>query len=164
MVYGDDLNPDDAACVPGVNVLNVTLAQIVAALGIPGNVIYRRLPDFFGTDTLTMMTNDNGNTGTGGALSDADHGTITVKPSVSGTPGDDAFTTLPGSETVDGQAGEGRLTLAPPGALTTANGFDYVYYLQHNPVQHISETSMEWALPGCSPARTTGWDYTGTTR
>ena len=30
MVYGDDLNPDDAACVPGVNVLNGTLAQIVA--------------------------------------------------------------------------------------------------------------------------------------
>ena len=117
----------------GTVMLNGTLAQIVAALGIPGNVTYRGLPDFFGTDTLTMTTNDNGNTGTGGALSDTDHGTITVKPSVSGTHGDDAFTVLPGSETVDGQAGEGRLTLAPPGALTTANGFDYVYYLQNNP-------------------------------
>jgi len=50
------LSPDDAACVLGVNVLNGTLAQIVAALGTPGNVTYRGLPDFFGTDTLTMTT------------------------------------------------------------------------------------------------------------
>jgi len=50
------LSPDDAACVLGVNVLNGTLAQIVAALETPGNVTYRGLPDFFGTDTLTMTT------------------------------------------------------------------------------------------------------------
>ena len=112
-------------------VLSGTLAQIVTALGIPGNVTYRGLPDFFGTDTLTMTTNDNGNTGTGGPLSDTDRGTITVKPPVSGTSDDGTFTTLPGNETID--AGEGRLTFAPPGAPATMNGFDYVYYLQNNP-------------------------------
>ena len=60
-------------------------------------------------------------------------------------------------------AQEGRVPFAWR-ELFAANGFDYVYYLQHNPVQHIPETSMEWAFLGCSPARTTGWDYTGTTR
>ena len=58
---------------------------------------------------------------------------------------------------------EGRQPIAPS-VLLAGNGFDYVYYLQHNLMQHNAETLMKWALPGCSPSRTTGWDYTGTTR
>jgi serralysin len=94
----------------GTVAISGTLAQIVAALGLPGNVVYRGLPDFFGTDKLTMTTDDNGNSGTGGALSDTDVGTITVKPLVSGSAADDSFAALAGNETIDGQGGIDTIT------------------------------------------------------
>ena len=59
-------------------------------------------------------------------------------------------------------ASEGRQAYKAVGAIS--DGFDAQYYLFHNQMQHNAETPMKWALPGCSPARTTGRDYTGTTR
>ena len=106
----------EGALVGGSGSGTVTLSgsakQINATLMAPDNVIYRGAHDFFGTDTLTVTTND----GYGwpvGPLSDTDQMVIHVQA----------------------QSGpeEGCMTTAPPGALVAANGFDYVYYLQNNP-------------------------------
>ena len=43
--------------------LTGTLAQINTTLAAANNVVYAPTHDFFGTDTLTMLTNDGGNTG-----------------------------------------------------------------------------------------------------
>ena len=56
-----------------------TIADINAALN---TLTYRGLPDFYGSDTLTITTNDNGNTGTGGALTDSDTVTINLRTSL----------------------------------------------------------------------------------
>ena len=56
--------------------LTGTLAQINATLA--SNVTYVPTADYNGSDTLTMTTNDNGNTGAGGALTDTKTVAITV--------------------------------------------------------------------------------------
>jgi VCBS repeat-containing protein len=61
----------------GTVTINGTLAQIDATLGAADNVVYASQHDFSGTDTLTMTTTDNGNTG-GGALTDTDQVAIIV--------------------------------------------------------------------------------------
>ena len=55
--------------------LNGTVDQINTALN---GLTYTGNTDFFGTETLTITTDDQGNTGTGGAKSDSDNLTITV--------------------------------------------------------------------------------------
>ena len=55
--------------------LNGTVDQINTALN---GLTYTGNTDFFGTETLTITTDDQGNTGTGGAKSDDDDLTITV--------------------------------------------------------------------------------------
>ena len=52
--------------------LTGTLAQINTTLGALNNVVYHSDTGFIGNDALTMHTDDGGNTGTGGALSDTD--------------------------------------------------------------------------------------------
>ncbi len=59
----------------GNMVFTGTLANINAALA---TITYTPNPDFAGGDTLTITTNDLGNTGSGGALSDTDTVAITV--------------------------------------------------------------------------------------
>ena len=86
-----------------------TLAQINAALAA-GNVVYRGAQDFFGDDTLTLTTDDGGNTGTGGALIDSDQVTIHVNTWLTGTPSDDSFTALPGNERIDALGGIDTIT------------------------------------------------------
>lgn len=54
----------------GALVLSGSLDAINALLG--GGVTYQGEQDFNGQDALTMVTNDNGNTGSGGPLSDTD--------------------------------------------------------------------------------------------
>ena len=81
--------------------LTGTLAQINATLAAAGNVVYRGAHDFFGTDTLTITTNDGGNSGAGGALTDTDQVTINLNTHLIGTPNDDSFTALPGNERID---------------------------------------------------------------
>ncbi len=59
-------------------VLTGTLADLNALLA--GGVTYQGDPDFHGNDALTMVTDDRGNTGSGGALSDTDVLPIEVQP------------------------------------------------------------------------------------
>ncbi|MFJ5369853.1 DUF4347 domain-containing protein, partial [Bosea sp. CER48] len=78
-----------AASAGGVTVTNSgtasitltgTLANINAylAAGAPARIGFVPVADFNGAVTLTMTSNDGGNTGTGGALTDIDTSTITV--------------------------------------------------------------------------------------
>lgn len=77
----------------GSLVLTGTLADLNALLS--GGVTYQGNSDFYGNDALTMVTNDQGNTGSGGALSDTDVVAIEVQP-VNDAP----VNQLPGSMTV----------------------------------------------------------------
>ncbi|MCF5726912.1 retention module-containing protein [Aeromonas veronii] len=77
----------------GSLVLTGTLADLNALLF--GGVTYQGNCDFYGNDALTMVTNDQGNTGSGGALSDTDVLPIEVQP-VNDAP----VNQLPGSMTV----------------------------------------------------------------
>ncbi|MGL6366865.1 retention module-containing protein [Aeromonas veronii] len=77
----------------GSLVLTGTLADLNALLF--GGVTYQGNSDFYGNDALTMVTNDQGNTGSGGALSDTDVLPIEVQP-VNDAP----VNQLPGSMTV----------------------------------------------------------------
>ncbi|WP_421338332.1 retention module-containing protein [Aeromonas veronii] len=77
----------------GSLVLTGTLAALNALLS--GGVTYQGNSDFYGNDALTMVTNDQGNTGSGGALSDTDVLPIEVQP-VNDAP----VNQLPGSMTV----------------------------------------------------------------
>jgi hypothetical protein len=108
---------DGGATLDGNGTATVTLtgtvAQIGAALGgIDNNTItYHGAPDFFGTDTLTMVTNDNGNTGMGGPLSDTDQVSIIVKPSETGTAHDDKFVAQTGNQSIDAGGGIDTVTI-----------------------------------------------------
>ncbi|WP_421230162.1 retention module-containing protein [Aeromonas jandaei] len=62
----------------GSLVLTGMLADLNALLS--GGVSYQGNSDFYGNDALTMVTNDQGNTGSGGALSDTDVLPIEVQP------------------------------------------------------------------------------------
>ncbi|MFQ2149040.1 retention module-containing protein [Aeromonas jandaei] len=77
----------------GSLLLTGTLADLNALLS--GGVTYQGNSDFYGNDALTMVTNDQGNTGSGGALSDTDVVPIEVLP-VNDAP----VNQLPGSMTV----------------------------------------------------------------
>ncbi|MFQ1712114.1 retention module-containing protein [Aeromonas veronii] len=77
----------------GSLVLTGTLADLNALLS--GGMTYQGNSDFYGNDALTMVTNDQGNTGSGGALSDTDVLPIEVQP-VNDAP----VNQLPGSMTV----------------------------------------------------------------
>jgi hypothetical protein len=78
----------------GTNTLTLsgTVTQINAVLQ---GLVYRGTSHFNGSDTLTIRTNDNGNTGIGGALTDEDTVAITVTP-VNDTP----TNTVPSARTV----------------------------------------------------------------
>ena len=96
--------------------LTGSMAQINAALGAAGNVVYTPVHDFFSADMLTMTTNDNGHSGNAGPLSDTDVVRITVdtidnpNAPVIGTPGDDSFTASPGDQRVDAFGGVDTIT------------------------------------------------------
>ena len=118
-------NGTDAVTLTG------TLDDINTALATLGNLTYHGDLDFFGDDTLTFTTNDNGNSGTGGALSDTDQVTIRVKSLVTGTAGDDTFAALPGQERIDAGDGIdtvsfnfklGDATVSHPGNTTVIDG------------------------------------------
>ncbi|WP_218510279.1 DUF4347 domain-containing protein [Variovorax sp. dw_308] len=58
--------------------LSGTLSNINSLLAGGTPLVFTPVKDFNGSVTLTMLTNDGGNTGTGGALTDSDTKTITV--------------------------------------------------------------------------------------
>ena len=87
------------AAVAGSGTATVTLtgtvSQINTTLAAANNVVYRGVQDFNGSDTLTVVTSDGGNTGTGGTLTDSDTVAITV------TAANDApVNVVPGAQTV----------------------------------------------------------------
>jgi VCBS repeat-containing protein len=90
--------------------LSGTLAQINTTLGATHNVVYQGAHDFFGNDTLTISTNDNGNTGAGGPLSDTDQVTIHLNTHLTGTPGNDSLTALPGNARIDALTGNDTIS------------------------------------------------------
>jgi T1SS-143 domain-containing protein len=57
--------------------LTGTISQINASLA---GLTYKGVQDYNGSDTLTITTNDQGNTGSGGAKTDVDSITITINP------------------------------------------------------------------------------------
>ncbi|WP_369751044.1 beta strand repeat-containing protein [Methylotenera sp. 73s] len=69
-----------SATITGSGTGTVTLTGAVAAINatLASNVTYLSAPNYYGNDTLTMTTSDNGNTGTGGALIDVDTVNITI--------------------------------------------------------------------------------------
>ena len=89
----------------GTVTLTGTLAAINATLAAANNVVYKGAHDFFGTDTLTVSTSDNSNTGTGGPLTDTDSITIHLNTAITGTPGNDSYNALPGNERIDALGG-----------------------------------------------------------
>ena len=86
-----------------------TLAQVNAALA-GSNVVYSGPLDFFGSDTLTMVTNDNGHTGTGGPLTDTDSVTIHLNTYLEGTDGDNSFTAAHGNSFIVARLGHDTVT------------------------------------------------------
>jgi len=74
----------------GSLVLSGTLAEINAYLAAPATQpTYLPVADASGAVTLTMTSNDGGNTGAGGTLSDSDTATITITPVADAVPGSD---------------------------------------------------------------------------
>jgi hypothetical protein len=60
-------------------VLTGTLAAINLTLAASNNLVYHQASAAY-FDTFTMTTNDNGNTGIGGPLSDIDHFAMSGSP------------------------------------------------------------------------------------
>jgi len=112
LTFADDGGAALSGNGTGTVTLTGTAAQINAAFGGQDkvNLTYRGAPDFFGTDTLTMTTSDNGNTGAGGPLSDTDQVNIIVKPTSTGTTDGDAFVAPAGSASIDASGGADTIT------------------------------------------------------
>jgi hypothetical protein len=100
-----------------------TLAQIDATLAGTNGLVFTPAPGFVGTSTLTLVTNDLGNTGSGGPLTDfdselisvnrvLDHFTVTVPPNaVAGVPFSVTVTARDqGGNTISGYSGSALIT------------------------------------------------------
>jgi uncharacterized repeat protein (TIGR01451 family) len=87
-----------------------TLAAINAALN---DVTYRGDLNYNGPDTITLISNDNGHTGSGGAKTDTDTTSVTVSPV-----NDPPVNTMPGAQTVNEDTDLGGLafSIADPDA------------------------------------------------
>jgi hypothetical protein len=87
-----------------------TVAQINATLG-SHNIVYKGAPDYFGSDDLNVLTNDNGNTGSlGGIAAVADNVAINLTTWLIGTSGNNSYTALPGNERIDARTGIDTVT------------------------------------------------------
>ena len=109
------------AAVTGSGTTAVTLTGTLAAINTTlgaGNVVYRGAQDVFGSDTLTVVTNDGGNGGSSGPLIDVDQVAMHLNTHLTGTPSDDSFAALPGNERID--AGGGNDTVSFGFKLTEA--------------------------------------------
>jgi hypothetical protein len=113
--------------------LTGTLAEIDATLA--ANVTYHSAASFTGSDRLTVLTSDNGNTGLGGALTDTDTVKIDVNAVVKqppvpviGTGGDDSFTAPSGDSSFTGKGGTDTITFGfkLTDATVTYSGSDII--------------------------------------
>jgi hypothetical protein len=121
-------------------VLNGTLDEINAALA--SDLTYRADIDFFGTDTLTMLTDDNGN-GAFAPLTDTDHLAIKVGSLVTGTSGDDSYAALPGNQRIDAGGGIDGITLAFKLTEATVRYVDNVVIIDGPSGSHTLLTGFE---------------------
>jgi hypothetical protein len=114
------------AAVSGSGTGTVTLsgsqAQINTTLAAANNIVYKGVANFVGIDTLTVSTNDGGNTGSGGAQTDTEMVTINVDSSTTTTLTTSADTVFygTGTHTVIGS----ETTLANADKLTGGTGTD----------------------------------------
>ena len=90
--------------------LTGTVAQINTTLAASDNVLYTGGHDFFGTDTLTVLTDDGGNTGTGGPASDSDGVTLNINTLIVGTPDNNSYAALPHQEMIIGLGGSDTIS------------------------------------------------------
>lgn len=106
--------------------VTATQNQINATLAAAGGLSYTAAPNFNGTAVLTVTTNDNGFTGTGGAQSDSDTKDIVVAPvndphtgtaTITGTPAQ--YQTLTAANTLGDVDGMGAVSYQ-----WKANGID----------------------------------------
>ncbi|GEO99624.1 hypothetical protein MHA02_20120 [Methylobacterium haplocladii] len=75
------LGSTSGVTVAGDGTGSVTLTGTVDAINAAlDGTTYRPAADYNGADTLTVLTNDNGNTGSGGAQSDTDAIALTIAP------------------------------------------------------------------------------------
>ena len=86
----------------------------VQLTGVPSSVnnaldglVYQPTPAYSGPETLTMLSNDNGNTGSGGAKTDSDTVAITVTPNLSPVANADLYTTIEDTALVLPSSGAG---------------------------------------------------------
>jgi Ca2+-binding RTX toxin-like protein len=123
--------------------LTGTVAQINTTLAALNNVVYKGALNYNGSDTITILTNDHGNTGSGGPLTDSDTVAITVTPVsdsvfVIGSPLNDTAS-APSTQTYDVGTGYGVITgsdendilAGDPGSSTLVAGAiaNYVFVL-----------------------------------
>jgi Ca2+-binding RTX toxin-like protein len=106
-----DVGAAGGASVSGSGSTSVTLTGTLGAIDAAlATVTYRGPTDFFGNDHLTMTTDDHGNTGPGGPLTDIDLATIHLNTHLVGTPEDDSFHALPGNEFIEALHGHDSVT------------------------------------------------------
>nr|MBD1903447.1 cadherin-like domain-containing protein [Coleofasciculus sp. FACHB-125] len=84
-----------------------SLSAINTALN---NLAYRSNPGYLGDDSITITVNDQGNAGSGGALSDSKAITITAYNVINGTANNDNLTATANPDRVFGNAGNDTVT------------------------------------------------------
>ena len=109
--------------VSGNGTASVTLTgtqnQINATLAAANGVVFTGSANANGAATLTVVTNDNGNRGSGGALSDSDNYTITINPV------NDPHT---GGVAITGTATENQVLTADTATLADLDGLGTLHY------------------------------------
>ena len=89
--------------------LTGTLGAINAALA---GLVYAPAHDFFGADTLTVTTNDEGHAGNGGTLSDVDQLAIKVGALETGTTANEDYEAPAGNQKIDAGEGDDAITFS----------------------------------------------------
>lgn len=114
-----DVTGSGSASVSGSGTATVSVSGTVADVnGSIGSVQYTGVGNYNGGDTLTVTANDNGNTGSGVALTDSKTVAITVD-AVNNSP----VVTVPGAQTIneDIQAGIGGISVSDVDAGSAPN-------------------------------------------
>ena len=126
--------------------LTGTLAAINSTLAAANAVTYVPTGNYNGSATLTMVTNDNGSTGAGGALSDTDNVAITVN-----AVNDPAVITGPTTGTVTEAGGVNNAVPGTPTATGNLQSTD------------VDNTNDSWTVVAAGTATTNGYGTFGVT-
>jgi hypothetical protein len=132
----------------GSVVITAPIAAINATLADANGLTYLGSANFWGSETLTMATDDLGNTGSGGSMTDSDTATITINP-VADTPSITPTTTNEDTQSTTGlvisrnpadgsEVGFFQITAITNGKLyqhdgtTQINNGDFISFAQGN--------------------------------